>query len=192
MFKVHDVILSEDIATSRFACNISLCKGACCVVGDAGAPVEDDEIKVLENAFKKLRSRLKSSAIDAVKQCGVVKTDLNGRHEITCAKDGACIFVEQGGDGVATCAIQNAFYRGDFNWEKPISCHLYPIRLKKVGENEYANFDYFPETCESGCSHGKSEGIYLTEFLEKPLRRRYGNRWYKDLIKACSELRSND
>ena len=192
MFKVHDVILSEDIATTRFACNISLCKGACCVVGDAGAPVDDDEIKILEKAFDKLGDRLRPSAIEAAKQNGVVRSDLNGRHEITCAEDGACIFVERDVNSVTTCAIQNAFYRGEFSWEKPLSCHLYPIRLKKIGENEYANFDYFPETCEAGCRYGDSEGIYLTEFLEKPLKRRYGRRWYNDLIKACSEIRSND
>ncbi|MFO7846362.1 MAG: DUF3109 family protein [Balneolaceae bacterium] len=190
MFRVRDVILSEEIATTSFACDISRCKGACCVVGDAGAPVEEDEIPVLEKIYSQLSHRLSDEARDTVKRKGVVQKDSGGRAEITCIEKGDCIFVEHNSQGAATCAIQNAYYRGDVNWEKPVSCHLFPIRLKKISGKEYANYDYQPEICSAGCSRGKREGIYLSDFLEKALKRRYGSDWYDEFTTACIEIRS--
>jgi hypothetical protein len=191
MFKVHDVILSEDIATTRFACNISRCKGACCVVGDAGAPVDESEVSVLEKAFGQLQNRLSPEAVTTARREGVVRKNTNGSFELNCVNDGACIFVETNDRGAATCAIQNAYYKGDFNWEKPLSCHLFPIRLKKVAGTEYANFDYVPETCAPGCENGERKGIYVADFLESALKRRYGTDWYDDFITACIEIRSS-
>ena len=192
MFKVHDVILSDDIATSRFACDISRCKGACCVVGDAGAPVIESEIPVLDKAFKQLSDRLHPNAVRSAEKHGVVRKDLNGTYEITYVDDGACIFVNENEKGVATCAIQNAYYRGEMGWEKPLSCHLFPIRLKKVGDMQFANFDYLPDICSAGCDNGRKEGIYLAEFLERALKRRYGTEWFDDFITACHEIRSSE
>jgi len=191
MFKVHNVLLSEDIATTRFACDISRCKGACCVVGDAGAPVDESEIPVLEKAFHQLSDRLHPDAVKAVKSEGVILEDHRGTFEINSVNGEACIFVERNENGVATCAIQNAYYRGEFNWEKPLSCHLFPIRLKKVAGTEFANFDYIPETCSSGCANGQKNGIYLTDFLESALKRRYGTDWHNDFLTACHEIRSS-
>lgn len=192
MFKVHDVILSEDIATTRFACDVSRCKGACCVVGDAGAPVDESEITVLEKAFKQLSDRLQPEAVKAAEEHGVVRKDLNGTYEITCVDDKDCIFVKTDVNGVATCAIQNAYYRGELNWEKPLSCHLFPIRLKKLANAEFANFDYLPDICSAGCDNGRTEGIYLSDFLERALKRRYGTEWYDDFVAACQEIRSSE
>lgn len=190
MFKVHDVILSEDIATSRFACNITRCKGACCVVGDAGAPVDEGEIAILQKAYKQLSDRLDPQAVVAADKQGVVQKDSRGIFEITCVDNKECIFVEKDENGVATCSIQNAYYRGELNWEKPLSCHLFPIRLKKVSGTEFANFDYLPDICSAGCANGKKEGVYLGDFLEKALKRRYGTDWYNDFTTACHEIRS--
>lgn len=192
MFKVQDVILSEDIATSRFACDISRCKGACCVVGDAGAPVEKGEIPILRKAFGLLKDRLTSEALAAVDEHGVVQKENEEQYEITCVDEGDCIFVEKDEDGVATCAIQNAYYRGEINWEKPLSCHLYPIRLKKIASMEFANFEYIPNMCSAGCDNGRKEGVYLSDFLEKALKRRYGIEWYNEFITACEDVRTGE
>lgn len=189
MIKVQHVILSEDIATAKFACNISRCKGACCVVGDAGAPVNKNEIPVLRKAFKKLKNQLDPRAVEVVNKKGVVQGDNTSGYEISCIDSGECVFVQKDENGVATCAIQNAYYSGDFNWEKPISCHLYPIRLKQIGEFEYANFEYIPELCSAGCKHGEDEGIYLADFLKESLIRRYGEEWYIEFLKVCEEER---
>jgi len=185
MIRVKDVILSEDIATAKFACDITKCKGACCVVGDAGAPVDREEIPVLNKAFKKLKDKLDPRAHRVVEREGVVQGDSESGFQISCIDTGECIFVEKKENGVATCAIQNAYYRKEFSWEKPISCHLYPVRLKKIAGFEYANFEYIPSLCSAGCENGEAESTRLYEFLQKSLTRRYGEAWYEELKKTC-------
>ncbi|MEX0661990.1 MAG: DUF3109 family protein [Balneolaceae bacterium] len=191
MFRVHDVILSEDIATSKFACNITLCKGACCVVGDAGAPVSKDEIPILRKAYKNLKDRLDPKAVEIAEKEGVIKGDSESGYEINCVDNQECIFVQKDKDGVATCAIQNAYYNGDFNWEKPISCHLYPVRLKKIAGLEFANFEYIPDLCSDGCDNGEKTGTYLSDFLRTALIRRYGEEWFDEFSESCNQIREN-
>lgn len=191
MIRVHDVILSEDIATAKFACNVSRCKGACCVVGDAGAPVDKEEIPVLRKAFKQLKDRLDPEAVRKASKDGVVQRNTEKGYEITCIDSGECIFVQKDDQGVASCAIQNAYYRDEFDWEKPLSCHLYPVRLKHIAGFDYANFEYIPELCSAGCRKGEDEGIYLSDFLKSALIRRYGEDWFVDFLKACEEHRQN-
>lgn len=191
MIRVQDVILSEDIATAKFACNISRCKGACCVIGDAGAPVSKDEIPILRKAFKELKSELDPKAVKTAERDGVVLGNRKEGYELNCIDTGECIFVQKDEHGVATCAIQNAYYSGRLSWEKPISCHLYPVRLKKIAGMEYANFEYIPDLCSAACSRGDEEGIYLADFLEKALVRRYGQKWYKEFTDACNSIREN-
>jgi len=190
MLRVHDVILSEDIATAKFACNISRCKGACCVVGDAGAPVSKDEIPVLRKAFKQLKDELSPEAVDVVEMHGVVQGDTKNGYEISCIGSGECIFVQKDPRGVATCGIQRAYDEGRFSWEKPISCHLYPVRLKHIAGFDYANFEYIPELCSAGRRCGEDKGIYLADFLKTSFERRYGESWYQDFLEACNEIRN--
>jgi len=192
MIRVQDVILSEDIATAKFVCDITKCKGACCVVGDAGAPVDREEIPVLNKAFKELKDKLDPEAVRVAERDGVVKGDSQKGFEISCIESGECIFVEKMENSVATCAIQNAYYRSEFSWEKPISCHLYPVRLKKIAGFEYANFEYIPSLCSAGCENGEAEGTRLYEFLEKSLVRRYGKAWYEELKKTCEIVIAED
>ncbi len=189
MIRVQDVILSEDIATAKFACDITKCKGACCVVGDAGAPVTRDEIPVLRKAFDQLKSALDPEAVEKAEQEGVVLGDAKSGFEINCIETGECVFVQKDSTGAATCAIQNAYYNGEFNWEKPLSCHLYPIRLKHIAGFDYANFEYIPDLCGAGCRNGKEKGIYLSDFLKKALIRRYGEKWYHQFLETCNEVR---
>lgn len=190
MIRVKDVILSEDIASAKFACDVSRCKGACCVVGDAGAPVSKNEIPVLRKAFEMLMDQLDPEAVKKAEREGVVQGNGKSGYEISCIDSGECIFVQKTEEGVATCAIQNAYYSGKFNWEKPISCHLYPLRLKQIGDFEYANYEYIPELCSAACQKGEKEAIYLTEFLKEPLIRRYGEEWYNEFLDVCKEERA--
>lgn len=189
MIRVQNVILSEEIATAKFACNLSRCKGACCVIGDAGAPVSKNEIPVLHKAFRELKGELHPEAVEVAERDGVVQGNSKNGYEISCIDSGECIFVQKDKNGAATCAIQSAYYEGRFQWEKPISCHLYPIRLKQIGGLEYANFEYIPELCSAACQRGEKEGIYLAEFLEDSLTRRYGEEWYREFLDVCKKER---
>lgn len=189
MIRVKDVLLSEDIATAKFSCNVTRCKGACCVVGDAGAPVSKQEIPVLNKAFRQLKHDLNPEAVEKAEREGIVLGSAENGYEINCIESGECIFVEKDEKGIAACAIQKAYYEGRFTWEKPISCHLYPVRLKHIAGFDYANFEYIPELCSAGCRKGEDENIYLAEFLETALVRRYGREWYNRFLEACREVR---
>lgn len=191
MIKVGDIILSDDIATEKFACDLPKCKGACCVVGDAGAPVSREEIPVLHKAYRELKNELRPEAIAVAERDGVVIGTREKGYEISCVGGAECIFVNYDEQEVAYCSIQKAYFEGRFGWEKPISCHLYPVRLKKIGDFEYVNFEYIPKLCSAACSKGEKENTYLAEFLEKPLVRRYGQEWYDELLAACEYVRES-
>lgn len=189
MFRVDNIILSEEIASSKFACDISRCKGACCVVGESGAPVSKDEIQSVRNAYKVLKTELRPEAVETVENIGIVQGNDKGSYEISCVDERECIFVDYSDEGAAVCAIQRAFLQNRFDWEKPVSCHLYPVRLKKIGGIEYANFEYMPDICESGCLNGTENDIYLSDFLESAFVRRYGQKWYNEFKEKCNEIR---
>ncbi|MCR9132378.1 MAG: DUF3109 family protein [bacterium] len=191
MIKVGDIILSDDIATQKFACDTPICKGACCVVGDAGAPVSKDEIPVLHKAYHTLKEELRPEAIAVAEKDGVVIGSKEKGYEISCVDSAECIFINYDEQDVAYCTIQKAFFEGRFNWEKPISCHLYPVRLKKIGGFEYANFEYMPNMCSAACAKGEKEDTYLADFLERPLVRRYGQEWYDEFLAACEYVREH-
>ena len=190
MFKVQHTLLSDDIAHARFACDISRCKGACCVVGDAGAPVSKSEVGVLNKAYSQLKEKISVEARNTVSNKGLVQESGDQKLELTCVSSGECIFVQYADTGVVTCAIQSAFYEGKFDWEKPISCDLYPLRIKKLNGIEWINYEYIPTLCSIACERAKKEGIYLADFLKKPLIRRYGESWYKEFIAACEHIRT--
>ncbi len=192
MLKVGSTILSDDIATAKFACDLPRCKGACCVVGDAGAPVVKSEVPVLHKAYHFLKDELRPEAIAVADREGVVVGSEKAGYEISCVGEAECIFVNYDEQKVAYCTIQKAYFEGRFGWEKPLSCHLFPVRLKKIAGFDYANFEYVPKICSVACEKGEAEGTYLAEFLEKPLVRRYGQEWYNEFLAACEDIRGNE
>ncbi|MEX0857637.1 MAG: DUF3109 family protein [Balneolaceae bacterium] len=191
MFKVRNTILSDDIATAKFACDIPRCKGACCVVGDAGAPVSKNEIPVLHKAYQVLKDEMRPESVAVAEREGVVIGSEKAGYEIATVNKQECIFVKYDENEVAYCAIQKAFFEGRFNWEKPISCHLFPVRMKRIAGFDYANFEYVPKLCSAACEKAEKENTYLAEFLERPLVRRYGKEWFSEFINYCREIRNS-
>ena len=189
MFRVGHTIISDDVATAKFHCDLSKCHGACCVVGEAGAPVGRDEIPVLKKAYRLLESELPEESRKEVEKDGLV-VDQGYGPELNCRNSGECVFVEYDENKVAYCAIQKAYFEGRINWEKPISCHLFPIRIKKIAGLEYINYQYVRAICKPGCQKGQKDGIFLSEFLKTALVRRYGDDWYETFRKRCKEVRS--
>ena len=191
MFRVKDTILADEIATAKFSCDLSRCKGACCVVGDAGAPISTNEVPVLNKAYRLLKDELRPEAKELVEQEGLIKGSNSSGLELNCVNEAECVFVVYDEDNVAKCAIQNAYYEGRFEWEKPISCHLFPVRLKRIAGFDYASYEYVSSICSPACDKGEREGIYLADFLEGPLTRRYGENWYKQFQDSCEQVREN-
>lgn len=188
MFCVDDVYLSDEIALARFSCNIKACKGACCVRGDAGAPVHNSERAVLNKAWHLLKDELRPEAREQVETHGLING--SGKNlELACSDGAACVFVQYDEAGVALCGIQKAMLEGRLNWPKPISCHLYPLRIMEAGGADYIHFEYIPEMCSAACTHARETNTYLAETLETPLTRKYGANWYQRFLKACAELR---
>ncbi|MDI6400851.1 DUF3109 family protein [Balneolaceae bacterium ANBcel3] len=188
MFQVQHCLISDDIATFMFACDLSQCKGNCCVVGDAGAPVHPNEIPVLNKAWRLLKEEMRDRAKQIVDVHGLI-TNSYKAPELNCTDGAECVFVIYGEDGIARCGIEKAWEEGRLDWRKPISCHLFPVRIMHVGEQHFLNLEYVPSLCQSGCSRGKKEGIYLSEFLKEPLIRAYGEAWFLEFRKACEEVR---
>lgn len=189
MFLVGTVLIADEVATAAFACDLAVCKGACCVVGDAGAPVVSAELPVLNRAFHQLKNELPEASVSAVETDGLFEAD-GPDYELRCNPAGACVFVVEK-NGVALCAIQKAFYEGRFDWEKPLSCHLFPIRISRTGGMDLMNFQYIPSLCSGGAACGRRNRTGLAEFLEKPLTRAYGAAWYASFLTACRERRTH-
>lgn len=159
------------------------------MVGESGAPVSGTEIPVLERAFETFREEMSEGAVQAVDEHGLIEKN-GSRFELRCVNGAECVFVDYDREGNAHCIIQRGYHRGEFSWEKPLSCHLYPIRLKRIGELEYAMFEYIPDLCSAGCRRGTDEGIYLSDFLKDAFIRRYGEEWFDEFSRRCDEIRN--
>lgn len=158
------------------------------MVGDAGAPVKGSELPVLRRAWEQLKDTLRPEARQTVEAEGLYKN--NGRgYELTCTDGAECVFVVYDGAGVATCAIQQAYDAGQFSWPKPISCHLFPVRVTTLANQDMLNMEYVPSICSPACDRGEREGIGLAEFLREPLVRAYGTDWYDDFMDGVQEVR---
>lgn len=190
MIFVRDVIVSDDIPAARFACDTGACKGACCVVGSAGAPVSSSEIPVLNKAWSLLKDELRPQARDAVADKGLIRPSPDGDYELSTVDDADCVFVKRADRGVAVCAIQQAHEQGRFHWPKPLSCHLYPIRETRIGAVTYLNFEFVPEICEPAVHHARTRGLYLTDIMAEPLTRRFGADWTEEFLAACDHVRA--
>ena len=191
MFQVQHTIISDDVATFRFSCDLIRCKGGCCVVGDSGAPVSSQEIPVLNKAWKLLNGEMRYRAQVVVKAEGLIKNRYRAP-ELNCTDGAECVFVNYDENNVAICGIQKAWQEGRFKWIKPISCHLFPVRVMKVGELEYLNLEYVPTLCGSACDKGNTMGVFLSDFLQDAFTRAYGEDWYLEFQKACSEVREKN
>jgi hypothetical protein len=185
MFAVGPVLVSDAVLDAPFACHLGACRGACCVHGDSGAPLEPDERAALERVLPLVEPDLRPEARETIRREGVWEEVAPGEYGTTCVAGRECVFVVYEGPAdrpVAKCAIQRAYHEGRVDFEKPISCHLFPIRVERHGEGEGAvevlNYER-SGLCDPAVRHGRRTGVQLADFLERPLTRRYGPRWYQ-------------
>jgi hypothetical protein len=188
VFQVQHTLISDDVAHARFACNTPICRGACCVVGEAGAPIEQNEIHVLKKAYHLLENELSADARAVVADQGLVVKTHSGI-ELSCVGEAECVFAAKTQENVVICTIQRAYFESRFQWPKPISCHLFPIRVTTIGALDYLNFEFVPEICTPGALKGKEDKIFLSEYLKAPLVRKYGDDWYEEFSAACNHIR---
>lgn len=187
MFQIGKTIVSEEILTKDFVCNLSACKGACCVDGDAGAPVTPEERQILEDIYPKVKPYLRQKGIKAIEKQGTyITTDLD---EIeTPLIDGAdCAYVTFDEKGTALCGIEEAYNQGDIDFKKPISCHLYPVRIQEYSEFSAVNYHKW-QICDDACSLGAELQVPVYKFTKDALVRKFGKDWYNQLEEAAKEF----
>lgn len=187
MLQIGKTLISFDVLEKKFICDLSVCKGTCCLEGDAGAPLENQETKILEDIFPIIKKYLTKEGIKAIKKQGkwVIDEDQDKVTPLIENKECAYAFFDE--QNILTCAIEKAYFNNEITFRKPISCHLYPIRI-----TEYKNYDAINyeanNLCSAACILGEKHGVEVYKFLKEPLIRKYGNKWYKELETAIEMI----
>jgi len=189
MIIIGNTSISDDLYLVGFCCHLERCKGACCVAGDAGAPLEEEEISILEDELEKIKPYMTAQGIQTVEDMGVFDYDVQGKFVTPLVNDGECAFANFE-NGIAYCAVEKAFFEGVIKFRKPVSCHLYPVRITKYETFEAVNYEKWT-ICKPALKLGKKQKLPLYVFLKDALIRKYGESWYKELEKQIN-LRSNE
>lgn len=188
MVQIDDVVVSLDVFREKFLCNLGACKGACCIEGDAGAPVELDEVEQLEEVLPVVWDELSSEARAVIERQGVVYTDCEGDLVTSIVNNKDCVFTCYDEKGCCYCAIEKAYRAGRTSFYKPISCHLYPIRIGDYGPYKAVNYHGW-NVCKAAFLLGQKEDVPVYRFLREPLVRKFGKAWYHELEQAAEELK---
>lgn len=186
MIAIDNTLISEDILEKKFVCDLNACKGACCVAGDSGAPLDKDELAILDEIYPKVKPYMVPKGIKAVEKKGTFVIDSDGDYTTTLVSAGAeCAFVYFDENKIAKCAIEKAWLEKKIDWQKPISCHLYPIRISKYKTYDAVNYSKW-NVCAPACKCGDKLDVPIYKFLKGPLIRKYGKEWFKQLEKSAS------
>lgn len=187
MIQIDDTIISLDVFRERFFCDLDACKGECCVEGDAGAPLEANEVEELRKALPAVWESLSPQAQAVIEKQGVCYQDEDG-DTVTSIVDGKdCVFTCYDEKGICYCAIEKAFREGKVSFYKPVSCHLYPIRVDRYAEFTAVNYHRW-QVCKAAVLLGQQKDVRVYKFLKEPLIRKFGQAWYKEMEIAAKEL----
>lgn len=186
MFQLGKTIVSEDIIEKDFVCNLSACKGACCVDGDAGAPLEEDETQILDKIYPKVKPFLTKKSREVIAEKGTWIKNEWGELETPLIDGADCVYVIFDKNKTALCAIEEAYNQGEIDWKKPVSCHLYPVRVSNYSEFSAVNYHKW-EICDDACTLGKELQVPVYKFVKQALVRKFGQNWYDELEKVAEK-----
>jgi hypothetical protein len=189
MIEVKNTLVHEDIVRENFVCNLNKCKGICCIEGDSGAPLERSELAILDEIYPIIKPYMTEKGIAVIEEFGTHVKDFEGDYTTPCVdtnKECAYVIME---NGISKCSIEKAYEAGKIAWKKPISCHLYPIRITNYPEFEVLHYDRW-NICSPACSFGNELKVPVYQFLKEPLIRKYGAEWYQELVDKA-KLESN-
>ncbi|MGL5682747.1 MAG: DUF3109 family protein [Marinifilaceae bacterium] len=186
MIQIDDTLISFDIFEKLFSCDLASCKGVCCIEGDSGAPLEESELQEIADNYEQIKPYMKPEGISAIETHGYGEIDSDGDLVTPLINGVECAYaIEE--NGSCWCAIEKAWYEGKCSFRKPISCHLYPIRITKYTEFEAVNYNKW-SICKCALAKGKKEHMPVYKFLKEPLIRKYGEDWYKQLEVVAQEI----
>lgn len=188
--EIDDKLISTEIFERKFVCDLTACKGACCVEGDNGAPLTLEEVDILEEIYDAVKPFMREEGIAAVEKTGVFYMDEWNEPATTLVDNQECAFVYFDEKGITKCAIEQAHLAGKVDWKKPISCHLYPIRVSKLTNNVALNYDEW-NICKPACACGEQLNVPVYKFLKEPIIRAFGEEFYYDMEKVDALLKEN-
>lgn len=189
MLQIDDTIISLDLLDQRFVCDLDTCKGICCVEGDDGAPLEEEEVKIIEDLLPIIWDDLTEVSKALIKKQGVSYIDSDGEPVTSIVNGEECVFTYTDDQGQCKCAIEKAFREGKTDFYKPISCHLYPVRLQKYDNYTAVNYHQW-SVCNCARKLGGKLGVPVYQFLKEPLIRKFGKEWFEQLEIADAELKN--
>ncbi|MDR1153264.1 MAG: DUF3109 family protein [Bacteroidales bacterium] len=190
MVQIGPAVVSPDIFEKKFVCSLPECKGMCCVYGESGAPLNDDEVTILQEIYPKVKPYMTPAGIAVVEQQGVYDTDWDNDRVTPLIGDSEDCAYACAEKGVVGCAIEKAFMNGEISFRKPVSCHLYPIRITKYADFDAVNYHQW-NVCRSALKIGEKTGTPLYVFLKDAFIRKYGAEWYEQLCLAAEYLEKN-
>lgn len=187
MIQIGKTLVSEDIIEKHFVCNLSACKGQCCISGDAGAPLEENELQIIKAIYPKVKPFMRQEGILAVEKYGTYITNEDNEYETPLVNNAECAYLIFDDNKVALCAIEEAYNQGKVDWKKPVSCHLYPIRVREYSDFSGINYDRW-DICDDACALGKELQVPIYKFVKDALIRKFGKDWYDELEKAAERI----
>ena len=190
MIQIDNKIISFDVFEKQFVCDLSACKGSCCVEGDAGAPLTDKELDVLPYIFNEVKPYMQTEGVNEIEKQGFFVVDADGDNTTPLINNKECAFVVFDENEMAKCTIEQAYNDGKIDLKKPISCHLFPIRIKEYRDFDAINYEAI-NICKPACDCGEQLQIPVYSFLKEPLIRLYGEEWYRKLKEAARLLKQH-
>jgi hypothetical protein len=191
VIEIDNILVSDDVVEKQFVCDLSKCKGGCCEDGDAGAPLEKEELKTIKEVYEKVKPYLTNDAIAEIEKKGYYVYDKEfGWVTPTLPSDNEiCVYAIREKNGMIKCAFEQAYYAGLIEWKKPISCHLYPIIAKPGKHGNYQRVNYSPreKMCSPACLLGEELKVPAYKFLKEPLIRKFGNDFFEALDNVAKE-----
>jgi hypothetical protein len=184
MFQLGKTIVSEDIIEKDFVCNLNACKGECCIAGEAGAPVTEEETRILKEIYPKVKPFLSKKGVEAIQKQGTHIVSERDELETPLINGKECAYITFSNKGIAGCGIEDAFNAGETKYRKPISCHLYPVRVQDYSEFAAVNYHKWP-ICNDACTLGKELKVPVYKFVKEALVRKFGKNWYAELEKVA-------
>jgi Protein of unknown function (DUF3109) len=191
LIAIDNILIGDEVVESQFVCDLNKCKGGCCEDGDAGAPLTEEELSIIDQAYEIVKPYLTPEGIAVVEQKG--KYELNGAFGwvTPTIESKMCAYGFRDDNGVIKCSFEKAFYDGKIEWKKPISCHLYPIKIKKTSEHELVNYEPREKLCNPGCVLGENLKVPTYVFLKEALIRKYGEDFYGVLEQIVGQYFEN-
>jgi hypothetical protein len=186
MIEIGNCIISRDVIEKKFICNLEKCKGACCILGDSGAPLDDEELKTIDRAYPKIKHYLRQISVDTIEKHGTYVVDYDNEYVTPLVNQKECAYVIFDGE-TAKCVFEKAYNDGIIEFRKPISCHLYPIRIQKLKYYDAVNYDRW-DICDPAREYGEDKNTPIFKFLQVPLIRKFGKKWYNELKLIAREL----